>query len=188
MIHETIPQKAALFFDCILDNRADDLKNLMTGDYFDFLQLDLAGVHSNDSNIDIDNLMAVSYRKNIYVSVNDTFWMVGIQKAFELSNDCLRVLMDYSLSHSNEAAVNFVFSILDLVTIKSETPDEQRFFDQLDDLLSFVPDTIIGDVLALSHPHLLTDTRAGQYMCAQWANRLKHQLADYGTSNCGKKI
>lgn len=187
MTHEIIPSKVALFFDCILDNRADDLKQLIA-EHFDFLQLDLAGVHSDDSTIDIDHLMAVSYRKNIYVSVNDTFWMVGIQKAFGLNNDCLQVLMDYSLLYSNDAALNFVFSVLDLVDIKSGTPYEQMFFEQLDGVFSNVPDTVVGEVLKLAHPNSLSDTRAGQYMCAQWANRLKQQLANCGTSTLGKKI
>ncbi len=185
---EVIPSKAALFFDLILENRGEDLKQLITSEYFDFLQLDLAQICSDDSGIDIENLMAVSYRKNLYFSVNDEFWKVGIQKSFELNNDCLGVLMDYSLAHSNEATMVFVFSVLDLVDIKIGTLNEQMFFDQLDEVLSVVPDTAIGEIMKVVHPHLLNGTRAGQYICAQWANRLKHQLADYGIPALGKKI
>lgn len=185
---DILPAEAALFFDLILENKVDDLKHLITGEYFEFLQLDLAHTRSDGIDTDSEKLMAVSYKMKIFLGVYDAFWKVGIQKSFERNNDCLGVLMDYSLAHSNEAAMDFVFSVLDLVDIKTGTPDEQMFFEQLDEILSFVPDTVIGEIIKVVHPDLLNGTRAGQYICAQWANRLKIQLDDYGTLSCGKKI
>lgn len=184
---DILPSKAAVFFDLILENKVEDLKQLITGECFEFLQLDLAHARCDD-NIDLENLMAVSYRKTIYLSVNDAFWTVGIQTAFKHKNDCLGVLMDYSLAHSDEAALNFVFPLLDLVDTKSGTPEEQMFFDQLDEIFSFIPDGIVGKILELAHPDALSDTHAGQYICSQWANRLKNELTNYGTSTVGKKI
>ena len=184
--HEILPSKATVFFDLILENKVDDLKHLITGEYFEFLQLDIARARCDD-NIDLENLLMV-YRKTLYLSVNDAFWSVGIQTAFKKKNDCLRVLMDYSLNHSEEAAINFVFSLLDLVGTKSGTHEEHMFFEQLDEIFTFIPDGIVGKILELAHPNTLSDTRAGQYMCSQWANRLKNKLTDYGTSTLGKKI
>lgn len=183
-----LPAKAALFFDLILENKVDDLKNLITCEYFDFLQLDLVHAKSDGTDTDIENLMAVSYKMKIFLGVYDAFWTVGIQTAFKRKNDCLRVLMDYSLAHSDEAAVNFVYSVLDLVVIHSGTHDEQMFFDQLDGLFSFVPDKVLSKILKLAHPVSLSETRAGQYICSQWSNRLKNQLTDCGISTLGKKI
>lgn len=186
--HNILPAKAALFFDLILDNKVDDLKRLITCEYFDFMQLNLARTRSDGIDTDFEKLISVSYKMKIFLGVDDTFWTVGIQTAFKLKNDCLRVLMDYSLAHSDDAALNFVFSVLDLVGIHNGTHDEQIFFNQLDDLFFFVPDKVLSEILKLAHPDSLSDTRAGQYICSQWANRLKNNLADYGTSTLGKKI
>ena len=183
-----LPSKATVFFDLILENKVDDLKHLITCEYFDFLQQNLASARSAYINNDSETLLSVYYKRKIFLGVGDAFWTVGIQTAFKHKNDCLRVLIDYSLSHSDEAALNFVFSVLDLVDIHSGTHDEQIFFDQLDDVFSFVPDKVLSEILKLAHPDLLNDTRAGQYICSQWATRLKNQLTNCGISTLGKKI
>lgn len=186
--HDLLPSKATVFFNLILENKVDALKHLITCEYFDFLQQNLANTRTADSNNDSETLLSVYYKMKIFLGVDDAFWDVGIQTAFKHKNDCLRVLMDYSLSHSNEAALNAVFSVLDLVDIHSGTHDEQIFFDQLDDVFSFVPDQVLSEILKLAHPDSLSGTRAGQYICSQWANRLKNQITNCGISTLGKKM
>lgn len=183
-----LPAKAALFFDLILENKVDDLKHLITGEYFDFLQQNLARTRPADRYNDSEILLSVYYKRKIFLGVDDAFWDVGIQTAFKHKNDCLRFLMDYSLSYSDEAALNFVFSVLDLVDVHSGTPDEQMFFNQLDDMFLYVPDKVVSEIFKLAHPDSLSNTRAGQYICSQWSNRLKNQLTDCGVSTLGKKI
>lgn len=183
-----LPAKATLFFDLILENNVDDLKHLITCEYFDFLQQNLASTRPADSNNNSETLLSVYYKRKILLGVDDAFWDVGIQTAFKRKNDCLRVLMDYSLSHSDDAALNFVFSVLDLVDVHSGTPEEQMFFDQLDGVFLCVPDKVVSEIFKLAHPNSLSDTRAGQYICSQWSNRLKNHLTDCGISTLGKKI
>lgn len=178
----------ALFFDLILENKVEDLTQLITGECFEVLQQNLASTRPADSNNNSETLLSVYYKRKIFLGVDDVFWDIGIQTAFKQKNDCLGVLMDYSLAHSEEAAINFVFSVLDLVDVHSGTPDEQMFFDQLDDVFLCVPDKVVSEIFKLAHSVSLSDTRAGQYICSQWSNRLKNQLTDCGISTLGKKI
>jgi len=46
MTEDILPLKATVFFDLILENQVDDLKHLITEEYFDFLQKNLASEKS----------------------------------------------------------------------------------------------------------------------------------------------
>ena len=181
MTEDILPLKATVFFDLILENQVDDLKHLITDEYFDFLQLDLTQVKSEDT--DVENMIAVSYKMKIFLGVDEKFWDVGVQTAFKLKNDCLFFLRNYCLNHSDDTAVDFVFAVLNAF----ENTDDVSL-DYLDEIFSHIPDGVVGWIFTNMDSNLLGDTNSGQYIVAQWSERLKNQLSDFGVAASSKKI
>ena len=182
MTEDILPLKATVFFDLILENQVDDLKHLITEEYFDFLQKNLASTQPSDNN-DSETLLLVYYKKKIFLGVDKKFWDVGVQTALKLKNDCLFFLMDYSLNHSEDAAVDFVFAVLNAF----ENTDDVSL-DYLDEIFSHIPDGVVGWIFTNMDSNLLGDTNSGQYIVAQWSERLKNQLSDFGVAASSKKI